>query len=191
MRLNQIRKERRSISPMYYKTFKILLFGDSNVEITKLTPRFLTDTFKSDLKMTMGVDFKEKSVEIEGKKVKLNIWAFGGQERFRFLLPTYVRGADGGIFLYDITSHSSIAHIDDWLLLIRNELSTDKLFPIIMVGYNADLIEAREVKSKEAIEIAKSRKLNGNIECNFKTGENVDKVFMTLTTLMLQNSNSL
>ena len=139
--------------------------------------------------MTIGVDFEVKSLDIEEKKVKLQIWDFGGEERFRFLLPTYVRGANGGIFMYDITSYSSIAHVDDWLLVIRNELTPDTLFPIIVVGGKADLVEDREVPSKEGIKIAKSRKLNGFIECSSKTGENVEKGFIALTTLMLQNSN--
>ena len=136
--------------------------------------------------MTIGVDFDVKSIEIEGKKVKLQIWDFGGEERFRFLLPTYVRGATGCLFMYDITNYSSIAHIDDWLMVLRQ--GTDIKLPIIVVGGKGDL-QDREVSSEEAIQIAKSRDTVGFIECSAKTGENVENTFIALTRLMLQNSN--
>ena len=126
-----------------------------------------------------------KSIEIEGKKVKLQIWDFGGEERFRFLLPTYVRGATGCIFMYDITNYSSIAHIDDWLMVLRQ--GTEVKLPTLIVGGKADLSD-REVTSEEAIQIAKSREASGFIECSAKTGENVETTFRALTRLMLQNS---
>ena len=170
---------------MYDATFKIIIFGDAGCGKTTLTQRFLTNLFVSDQTMTIGVDFEVKSLTVEEKKVKLQIWDFGGEERFRFLLPTYVRGARGGLFLYDITNFSSIAHIDDWLSVIRKEIRAEDIFPIIAVGGKADLVESREVSSAEGIKIAKSRNVNGFIETSSKSGENVEKSFEALTRLML------
>jgi len=138
--------------------------------------------------MTIGVDFEVKSLEVDKQKVKLQIWDFGGEERFRFLLPTYVRGARGGLFLFDITNYSSIAHIDDWLTVIRKEIRAEDVFPIIVVGGKADLAENREVSAEEGIKIAKSRNVDGFIETSSKSGENVEKTFEALTSLMLNNS---
>jgi len=112
---------------------------------------------------------------------------FGGEERFRFLLPTYVRGARGGIFMYDITNYSSIAHIDDWLAVIKREIKDEDQFPIIVAGGKADLAEHREVSAKDGIKIAKSRGVDGFIECSSKNGENVEKLFEALTRSMLNN----
>ena len=173
---------------MYDATFKIIIFGDAGCGKTTLTQRFLTSLFVSDQTMTIGVDFEVKSLDVDAHKVKLQIWDFGGEERFRFLLPTYVRGARGGLFMYDITNYSSIAHIDDWLSVIRKEIRAEDIFPIIVVGGKADLIENREVSSTDAIKIAKSRNVNGFIETSSKTGENVDKAFEALTSLMLKDS---
>jgi small GTP-binding protein len=175
---------------MYDATFKIIIFGDAGCGKTTLTQRFLTNLFVSDQTMTIGVDFEVKSLSVDSQKVKLQIWDFGGEERFRFLLPTYVRGARGGLFLYDITNYSSIAHIDDWLSVIRKEIRAEDIFPIIVVGGKADLIENREVSSADAIKIAKSRNVNGFIETSSKTGENVEKAFEALTKLMLNDSGS-
>jgi small GTP-binding protein len=174
---------------MYDATFKIIIFGDAGCGKTTLTQRFLTNLFVSDQTMTIGVDFEVKSLSVNSQKVKLQIWDFGGEERFRFLLPTYVRGARGGLFLYDITNYSSIAHIDDWLSVIRKEIRAEDIFPIIVVGGKADLVENREVSSADAIKIAKSRNVNGFIETSSKTGENVEKAFEALTSLMLDDSS--
>jgi small GTP-binding protein len=173
---------------MYDATFKIVIFGDAGCGKTTLAKRFLTNLFVSDSKMTIGVDFEVKSLEVNKQKVKLQIWDFGGEERFRFLLPTYVRGARGGIFMYDITNYSSIAHIDDWLTVIKKEIKKEPLFPIIVVGGKADLAENREVPASEGIKIAKSRGVDGFIECSSKTGENVHESFEALTSLMLNDT---
>jgi len=173
---------------MYDATFKIIIFGDAGCGKTTLTQRFLTNLFVSGSKMTIGVDFEVKSLEVDKQKVKLQIWDFGGEERFRFLLPTYVRGARGGLFLFDITNYSSIAHIDDWLNVIRKEIRAEDVFPIIVVGGKADLAENREVSAEDGIKIAKSRNVDGFIETSSKSGENVEKTFEALTRLMLNNS---
>jgi len=177
---------------MYDATYKVVIFGDAGCGKTTLTQRFLTNLFKSDTKMTIGVDFEVKSLEVNGKKVKLQIWDFGGEERFRFLLPTYVRGATGALFMYDVTNYSSLAHIDDWLLVVRKEIKSDKeTLPIIVVGGKADLIDDREVTGEEGLNIAKSRGVNGFIECSAKSGENVEDTFDGLTRVMMQKSNLL
>ena len=173
---------------MYNATFKIIIFGDANVGKESITSKFLTNLFLSDQTMTIGVDFETKSLSVDGQKVKLQVWIFGGEERFRFLLPTYVKQARGGIFVYDITNYSSIAHIDDWLNIIRKEIRAEDIFPIIVVGNKADLVEEREVSSAEGISIAKSRNVNGFIEISTKTGENVEKTFKALTRLMLNDA---
>ena len=168
----------------------MVIFGDAGCGKTTLTQRFLTNLFKSDTKMTIGVDFEVKSLEINGKKVKLQIWDFGGEERFRFLLPTYVRGANGALFMYDVTNYSSLAHIDDWLLVVNKEIKSEQeSFPIIVVGGKADLLDDREVSGDEGINIAKSRGVEGFIECSSKTGENVEPTFHALTSIMMQKSN--
>ena len=173
---------------MYDATYKIVIFGDAGCGKTTLTQRFLTNLFKSDSKMTIGVDFEVKSLEINGKKIKLQIWDFGGEERFRFLLPTYVRGANGALFMYDVTNYSSLAHIDDWLMVLRKELHAEDKVPIIVVGLVSELDNEREVPSEEGIKIAKSRGVDGFIECSTKTGENVGETFEALTRLMLTRS---
>jgi len=135
--------------------------------------------------MTLGVDFLLKAIELEGEMVKLQIWDFAGEERFRFLFPSYIRGANGAIFMYDITNYGSIAHVDNWFEII--EKVVDYKLPLVFVGGKTDLIHLKEVSTKKAMEVAKSKGADGFIECSSKNGENVHKIFDLLTKLILRN----
>jgi small GTP-binding protein len=173
---------------MYNATFKIIIFGEVGTEKEELLQRFLTNLYVSGSKMTVGVTFEVKSLIVDENRVKLQMWVFSGQERFRLLLPIYLKGARGGIFVYDITNYSTLAHIDDWLTVIRKEIRAEDYFPILVVGGKAELSEYREVPAEDAIKIAKLRGLSGFIECSAKTGENVEEAFKALTKLMLGDS---
>ena len=172
----------------FTSTFKIVIFGDSQTGKTTLTHRFLTNLFKQDITMTLGVDFHLKAVELDGEMVKLQIWDFAGEERFRFLFPSYIRGANGAIFMYDITNYGTLAHVDDWFEIVKKEI--DYKLPIVFVGGKTDLIHLKEISTRKAMDLAMSKGADGFIECCSKTGENVLKIFNLLTKLILRNRDS-
>ncbi|MHA1763120.1 MAG: Rab family GTPase [Promethearchaeota archaeon] len=179
------------MAPLDYM-FKICIFGDGGVGKTTLLNRFLTGLFKKSSQMTIGVDFHIKRVEINGKKVSLQIWDFAGENRFRFLLPSYMIGANGGIFMYDITRYSSIKNFKNWLEIVnKRSLEIPKRIPIIMVGGKLDLNERRSISREAALEIAESNGLNGYIECSSKTGEGVEEVFLMITRLVMKDAGFL
>ena len=83
---------------------------------------YITGLFIDSPRLTIGVDFFTKKVGLpNNKKVKLQIWDFGGEERFRFLLPTYSRGSNAALFLYDITSHRSLLSLPEWLDVVTKK----------------------------------------------------------------------
>ena len=174
---------------MYDMTFSIIIFGDAGCGKSSLVERFVTNLFVPNRKKGIGVDFEVKSFIMGKQNIKLQIWALGGEKRFKSLLSTYIRGARGGLFMYDITNYFSLAHIDDWLRVIRKEIKAEDWFPIIMVGGKADLADEREVGTQEGRLIAKSRGIDGFIECSSKSGENVEKTFKALTRLMMFKQN--
>ena len=167
---------------MYDAIFKVVIFGDAGSGKTSLTKRYMTGLFKPNTQMTIGVDFETKNLNIDGVEVKLMVWDFGGEERFRFIFPKYIHGAMGGILLYDITNYASLSHVIDWLSIMNG---SHEQFPIILSGAKADLELIREVNYKEGLKIAKSMDLDDFIECSSKTGKNVERLFRRLTKMML------
>ncbi len=170
--------------------FKIFICGEGGVGKTTLTKRYVTGLFDDATKMTIGLDFHKKDLFVEGKRVALQIWDFAGEDRFRELLPNYVKGAAGGIFMYDITRFSSLKNLSEWYYLIREGLkqsSTSLEIPLLMIGGKIDLDYKRAVTKDEAIDAAQSLKFAGFGECSAKTGYNIENIFITLATLMLKS----
>ena len=82
----------------YDKIIKLLLIGDTGVGKSCLLLRYCDDLFTSSFITTIGIDFKIKTVDVDGLRVKLQIWDTAGQERFKTITTAYYRGAMG-IFL--------------------------------------------------------------------------------------------
>jgi len=164
--------------------------ADVMFKITTLLGRYLTGIFKANQSITIGVDFHVKKLTVNGKNVLLQIWDFAGESRFRFLLPSYVLGASGGLFMYDITRYSSLKNFPEWVKIFKNGFigDKDKPLPVIMVGGKLDLGFKRAVPSKEAFDLAKSHKLHGYIECSAKDGRNIEDIFEEIAKLMLQRA---
>ena len=167
--------------------FKICFFGDGGVGKTTLIGRYLTGVFKPTTSITIGVDFHVKKIKVDDKLVSMQIWDFAGENRFRFLLPSYVLGASGGIFMYDITRFSSLKNFPEWIEIFKKGYvgAKDKQLPVIMVGSKIDLSYKRAVSSKEAYDLAKTHNLFGYIECSAKDGRNIEDIFTEIAKLML------
>ncbi len=166
--------------------FKVIVFGDGGVGKTSLTHRYLTGVFSEGRNVTIGVEFYVKNLVIEEKNIKLQIWDFGGEQRFRFLLPNYCRGCHGGLFIYDVTNIATLQSLHEWMEVVS---ANAPKIPILVVGTKIDLVEKRKVAREEAIQVAQSLAMTGYAEVSAKTGFNVEKVFETLTKIILKGKN--
>ena len=172
-------------------TYKIAIFGESTVGKTTLTQRYLTGLFKEDPQLTMGAEIFIKYINVKEKRVVLQIWDFGGEERFRFLLPTYASGSSGGIFMFDITRPSSLNSIEGWLDVFKSGLDTSKKdIPILLVGSKLDLASEIKLSREEVLKQVDSYKLFDYIECSSKTGENVELIFDILVREIMKRAGS-
>ncbi len=169
----------------YDFTFKVMMLGDASVGKTSLTIRYISGNFLEDLKLTIGVDFYTKTTLFKAKKVKLQIWDFGGEERFRFLLAQYCKGANAAFFLYDITNYVTLEHLPDWTQIIR-EYAGD--IPIMLIGSKLDLEEFRAVPREQGILSAKKYNLSSFVEVSSKTGQNVEKAFQVMTETLFERN---
>jgi Ras-related protein Rab-1A len=89
------------------------LVGDSGVGKSCLLLRFADDSYTDSYISTVGVDFKIRTIDVEGYIVKLQIWDTAGQERFRTITSSYYRGAQGILFVYDVTDRESFDRVKD------------------------------------------------------------------------------
>jgi len=168
----------------YDYTFKLMMLGDASVGKTSLTLRYISGFFMEDLKLTIGVDFYSKTTLFNEKKVKLQMWDFGGEERFRFLLSQYCKGANGAFFLYDITNVRSIEHLPEWTQIVRENAGD---IPIMLIGSKKDLDEFRTVPREDGILAAKKYNLSSFIELSSKTGDNVERAFKVMTETLFEH----
>ncbi len=166
-------------------TFKVIIAGDGGVGKTTLVNRYVSGTFKEDSRITLGVQFMVKRLNVNGDAVDLQIWDFGGEERFRFILSGYCRGAHGAIFMYDITNPASLYHIDEWMIVLRSQ---NGRFPVIIGGTKDDLNFARKVGIPEAMQVAGKYGISEAMEVSSKTGHNVELLFQEICHQMIQQT---
>ena len=159
-----------------------MLLGEPGVEKTALAQKYCFDIFNPSERLTIGVDFYVKTIELQGKTIKLQIWNIGGEERFRFLLSTYCLGANAAMIIYDITNSKTLDQIPAWTKIVREKASD---IPIMLIGNKLNLEEFRELDREEGIEIAKKYNLYSYSENSTKTGQNIEKSFESLTEFLL------
>ncbi len=128
------------------------------------------------------MEFHTKDIATSGKKVKLQIWDFGGEERFRSLLPGYCDGARGAIFLFDVTNPPTLHHYEEWVSVMKTRAPG---IPVLAAGTKVDLVETRKVSREEAEKYTVARGAAGYLEVSAKTGVNVVRAFELVTMTML------
>ena len=163
--------------------FKVLLLGNSDVGKSSLLLRYVDSVWSDTFVPTIGVDFKVKTIEIGGKKVKLQIWDTAGQERFRTVVSTYFRGAHGIFLIYDITNRDSFKNLENWLIEIEKNASENVLK--ILIGNKNDLEDERDISPDEGKSFANRNGMQF-IETSAKMNTNVNEAFETLGKLMIE-----
>jgi len=161
----------------YDYLFKLLLIGDSGVGKTCVLFRFSEDQFNSTFISTIGIDFKIRTIELDGKKVKLQIWDTAGQERFRTITTAYYRGAMGIMLVYDITNLKSFENIKNWIRNIEEHASGD--VEKMILGNKKDMEEKRVVAEEKGQMLAMDYGIKF-LETSAKEGDNIEKAFFTM-----------
>lgn len=164
----------------YDYLFKIIILGDSGVGKTAILNRFADDQFTEIYSTTVGIDFKIRTILIEGKKIKLQMWDTAGQERFRTLVASYYRGAHGTVLSYDVTNKNSFDNVRNWIREIDSH-NTEGITKLILAN-KCDL-PTREVHKEDGELLAKEMGIP-HIEVSAKTGLGVQDAFNLLANSM-------
>ncbi len=163
---------------------KVLTAGEGGVGKTTLLHRYVEGKFSSETKMTIGVEFFLKELMIDDQKVLLQLWDFGGQERFRFLLKSYVIGARGALLMFDLTRAMTLEKIPQWVNICRKE---NPNLPILFLGSKADIADDMNISKDYIMSYKDEFNLYDYLEVSSKTGNNVESAFESVTREILKS----
>ncbi|CAG9327896.1 unnamed protein product [Blepharisma stoltei] len=166
----------------YDHLFKILIIGDSSVGKTSVLLRFVDDMYSPEFQTTIGVDFKIANLNVNGKVIKLQLWDTAGQDRFRNIVASYYRGAQGIMLMYDITNPTSFQNITRWHEEAQGYLQSS--VPKLLIGNKSDLSHQRQVKQDEAQQLAERLGMD-YIETSAKSSQNVKQAFENMSKKIL------
>lgn len=164
--------------------WKILVGGAGGVGKTTFLFRYLTNQFIANTALTVGVQLHSHSIQRHGKKIGLIIWDLGGEERFRFLHESYMKGAAAGIVMYDISQLHTLFQAREWIDMFR--LHGSPTMPILLVGSKLDTTdeETHQQSEMEANNLVRELELAAYVETSSKWGKNVDETMNYLVDLI-------
>lgn len=152
---------------------KIIFTGDSGVGKTSIINSIMGQKFSAEYEPSIGVDFFSKTVRYKGRLIKLQIWDSAGQEKFRSLIPNYIRGSSLIFLIFDIAKKESFQHLNEWIKFITDIENGN----IVIVGNKIDLKE-REITKEEAEKFCKDVKYD-YFEVSAKEGTNINNLLYT------------
>ncbi|GAB0089897.1 ras-related protein Rab-23 [Sergentomyia squamirostris] len=171
---------------------KVVIVGNGGVGKSSMIQRYCKGIYTKDYKKTIGVDFLERQIEIEGEDVRIMLWDTAGQEEFDAITKAYYRGAQACVLTFSTTDRLSFEAIKDWKMKVENECGE---IPTVIVQNKVDLMEQAVVHPEEAEMLA--RHLGCRlIRTSVKEDVNVGSVFRYLATkchhlMKQQYSNSI
>ncbi|XP_075967866.1 ras-related protein Rab-19-like [Anarhichas minor] len=166
--------------------FKIILIGESNVGKTCLVQNFKSGIFSERQQNTIGVDFTVRTVDIDGRRVKMQVWDTAGQERFRTITQSYYRSAHGAIIAYDITRRPTFDSVAHWMKEVALYGASNVV--LVLIGNKCDLEQERQVPFEEACNLAEEKNILAALETSAKESQNVEEAFIMMARELLSRN---
>ncbi|EGR29879.1 Ras-related gtp-binding protein, putative [Ichthyophthirius multifiliis] len=164
---------------------KLLIIGDSTVGKTCIALRFCDDKFSLSHTNTVGIDFQLKYLEIQGKKIKLQIWDTAGQEKYRTITQNYYKGAHGILLVYSVQNKNSFLNVENWLYNIK-EHSDNQNVCIFLVGNKCDSKEEERQVTKQDGEILAKQYNLPFLETSALNNINIYESFIQLSKMGIE-----
>ena len=183
-------KPRGKTEEQFDYLMKVIIIGDSGVGKSNMLLRYSEGKFVENYMMTIGINYVYKVVEIEGAKIKLQIWDTAGQDKYKTITKNYYRNSQGVIIVFGIDSRDSFYSVSkvchyqgNWIEDLSDTMGDST--QVMIVGNKSDLDEKREVTREEAEDLAKHCDMP-YMECTANSGQSVADVFGRLAQTMKQ-----
>lgn len=167
----------------YDYLFKILLIGDSGVGKTCILCRFANNEFNRSHISTIGIDFKMKTIVVEGKRIRIQMWDTAGQERYETITTQYYRRAQGIILVYDITRQETFNNIRKWLRYVDEHASNN--VQRLLLANKCDAEDERMVWKDQGARLAAEKSIKF-YETSAQSDINIDEAFTEICRQILQ-----
>jgi Ras-related protein Rab-6A len=156
--------------------YKIVILGDVSVGKSSLITRISTNHFKDGYEPSVGMDFANKSCKYKDKILKMQIWDTAGQEKYKSLIPTYLRGSNIVMIVFDLSAKSTFNNLIKWVNFVQDIISNAH---IAIVGNKSDLLDKVQVSNDEIEHFEQSYNLKV-YRVSAKSGDNINKMFYSL-----------
>ena len=170
-----------------FLTPEVLIIGDSAVGKSCLLIQFADQTFSENYVSTIGVDFKIRTMELDGRSIKLQIWDTAGQERFHSITSNYYNGSHAIAVVYDITNRQTFENVRKWMKDVTDLASPNVVK--LLVGNKTDLEDKRVVCREEGEMLASSLGIPF-IETSAKNASNVQEMFTEMCRAIARRQDS-
>ena len=173
-----------SIKNDYDYLFKYILVGDFSVGKSNILLRFSKNEFSTNYHSTIGIEFSTKSITINNKNLRIQVWDTAGQEKFLGITKNYFKDCCCVLIIYDITNRQTFNNLQNWINTIQNYCN--KYITLYMIGNKCDLEEQREVNYEEGEKFAQENNIHFN-ESSAKENININEIFEECTKIICDN----
>ncbi len=174
---------------MKKKFLKIMILGNAGVGKTSILERYVNKSFTGNYKVTIGADFLTRDLEVDGNRIKLQVWDTAGQEKYRSLGVAYYRGADACMLVFDLSDKTTFKDLDKWVEAFFSQLPEDKAknFPVILLGNKADKPD-RIISAEMAKKWCAEHDSAPFYETSAKTNLGLEEAFENLARMALKRA---
>lgn len=174
----------RSSARVSIRSEKVVILGASQTGKTSIVQRILTNRFQSDTEATVGASFFTKTVSIDDKTIKLDIWDTGGQERYRSLAPMYYRDARAAVIVFDVTSTESLDEAADWINEFTSQCSGETV--LFGAANKIDLVSERKIDAETIKEFQFRHQIEMIHETSALSGVGIKDLFDSVAKGLLE-----
>jgi Ras-related protein Rab-5C len=164
---------------------KIVLVGDSGSGKSCLLTKFIQEEFIAETQPTAGAFVANKMIELEDERqFDLSIWDTAGDDRYKSLIPTFTRGANVALVIFDVTRIDSYERAKLWVDDLKRRMPTSGMM-IALIGNKIDLVDGRQISETDAKQYVKQAQINGGyFETSAKDLGNIGDIIKSVIALL-------